>query len=153
MRFVYKITIGIILFQAFLILLTPFFSGSYAADNADNITGDSSYTQYEVNDASDLLGILWSSGGIWGGAVGTFVAGLGLITALVTKNYILIGVGLFLGFLSGFFVMTTSFLTSLNQSMGNSAEVNTVISIVSICLGLICLFSVVDMFAPGRAAE
>lgn len=153
MRFLYKIVLGIILFQAFIVLLTPFFAGSYIGDNADNITGDTDYTQYEVNDAGDLLGILWSFGGIWGGVVGSGIAGIALVTALVTKNYILIGVGLFLGFLSGFFVMTTSFLTGLNQSMGNSAEVNTVISIVSICLGLLCLFAVIDMFAPGRAAE
>jgi len=145
--------LGIILFQAFIILLTPFFSGSYIGDNAGDITGDSDYTQYKVNNAGDLLKILWDFGGIWGGVVTGSIAGLALVTALATKNYILIGVGLFLGFLSGFFVMTTSFLLSLNQSMGNSAEVNTVISIVSICLGLLCLFAVIDMFAPGRAAE
>lgn len=154
MRFLYKIALGIILFQAFLIVITPFFPYTGIDENAKNITNDAEFTKYSNLDSpTGLLQILIDKGGIWGGLVGIIISVAGLGGALITKNYVFIGVGIFLGFLSSFFVMTTTFLMSLSMNLGNNSGVNSVVSVFSICLGLLCLFAVVDMFAPSGAVE
>jgi len=153
MRTIYKIVLGLLLFNGFLALFSPIFneavSTSAIDEGAINIT-DTNMTKYELKKPTDIMGIIFTGGmGVWAGAA---VAVVALGFALVTKNYIFIGVGLFVSIIVGLYVNMSVVLTTVGN-VADNIYVSGIITLVGIAIGLLVVFSVIDMFAPGAARE
>lgn len=149
MRTVYTLIIGLVMFNAFLVLFGPFFSISDASVN--NAVPIEDMSSYKPTDAPGLLLQIFSFGNTWSG-----VASAGIITiilfsvALLTKNYIYIGVAIFLGLVIGLYTQTSSVLFSIASGPLNDQYgiVQGIFTITAVALGILIAFAVVDMFAP-----
>jgi len=80
MRVVYQIFIGMIFFNAFFIMFTPYFdtAGTGYEDNAVNVTDNANLTQYKVSGGLDISNLIVSAISIFG----LSIAGLGILERL-----------------------------------------------------------------------
>jgi hypothetical protein len=150
MRVVYKIVLGLLLFNAFLTLFAPIFSTNISESAVDYEAADVS--QYEIESIGDIMGIIFHEDniGAWTGIVVISIAGIG--AAILTKNYIYIGVTLFVSIVVGLYLKMSSVIATIGNQTDN-VYVSGIITIVGIAIGIIVVFSVVDMFAPAGARQ
>jgi len=150
MRVVYKIVLGLLLFNAFLTLFAPIFSASIDENAMDYEAEDVS--QYEIKGIGDIMRIIFHEDniGAWTGIVVVSIAGIG--AAILTKNYIYIGVTLFVSIVVGLYLKMSSVIATIGLQTDN-IYVSGIITIVGIAIGIIVVFSVVDMFAPATARQ
>lgn len=151
MRVPYKFVLGLLLFNAFFALFAPIF-GTGMDDNAVSYTDDD-ISRYTLSSPADLMTMMFSYGNAWDytqiALVTVFVNVVGLTAALATKNYVYIGVSLFVSIITAMYTRFFSILGSLNTT--NNVYVTGIITIVGIALGVIVMFNIVDMFAPSPA--
>jgi hypothetical protein len=150
MRIVYKIALGLLLFNAFLTLFSPIFNTAVSENAIDYEAEDIS--QYEIKNAGDVMGIIFHSDniGAWSAVAIVTIAGIGV--AFLTKNYVYIGVTLFVSIIVGLYVKMSSVIAGIGSTYGN-IYVTGLITIIGIAIGLIVIFNVIDMFAPASARE
>ena len=150
MRVPYKYVLALLLFNAFFALFTPFFGTGI--DNAVSYDDDD-VQSYSLNSPADFLTHMFSFGNAWEfttiALVTVFTTIAGFTAALATKNYVYIGVGLFVSIITAMYVRFSVILGSLNTT-GNT-YVTALISIVGIAIGVMVMFNIVDMFSPSPA--
>jgi len=150
MRVVYKIVLGLLLFNAFLALYSPIFNTSLSDNTIDYESSE--MQKYKLdNESLDLVGIFLgeNSAGVWSSVI---ITGAALLAALALKNYVLIGVGLFVAVVIGLYVEMSSTIANIGN-VADNIYVTGLIAIVGIAIGLLVVFSVIDMFAPASARE
>ena len=160
MRIQYKIVLGLFLFNAFLTLFTPIFSEAVDTDiggHAINYT-ESDLAQFDpkVGIADMMVAMFVGKTDAWS-SIATIVAfaGLNVIVfawCLINKNYVPIGVSLFVSIVISLYIRLSTVIAGINTSHGNYI-ISGIISIVGIAIGIIIMFSVVDMFAPASARQ
>ena len=147
------IIMGLVMFNAFLTVYAPFFSSSSLENEAVPLD-DSEMTDYVINKeqgAVSLLGKIFSFGDTWAGLIGgVLISLIGIGVALATKNYIYIGVTLFLGLVIGTYIQMSSVLYSIAGGINDEyGIIQSILVITGIAIGLLIAFNVVDMFAPS----
>ena len=151
MRTVYKIVMGLMLFNAFLTVYNPFFNTGLA-DHAVDYTSDPSITRYNPASPTDIMLAIFGFNNLhaWGAGsiVSLIVLAGGILVALATKNYVYIGVTLFISIVVGLYTQMSVAISGIGADISN-IYVTAVITIVAIAIGLLLVFNVVDMFAPS----
>ena len=151
MRTVYKIVMGLMLFNAFLTVFTPFFNTGLG-DKAVDYTTDENATRYNPVSPGSIMLAVFGFGNIhaWGAAsiVSLIVLAGGIIVALATKNYVYIGVTLFVSIVIGMYTSFSVAISGIGADV-NNVYVTAIIAIVGLAIGLLVVFNVVDMFAPS----
>ena len=150
MRAVYKIVMGLMLFNAFLVVFAPFFSSESLEGDAISSSDMEAYDPYKGGWGT-LLVNMFTSGETWSGVIGGAVtAVITLGVALLTKNYVFIGVGLFLGLVIGLYIQVSSVLYKIIVPFSDQyGIIQGILAVTGIAIGLLILFNVVDMFAPS----
>lgn len=146
MRVIYKIVLGLFLFNAILTLFGPIFATSLS----DSAISVDEMESYKLDSPTDIISIIfsWDNLGAWGASV-IILAG-GVLVALATKNYVYIGVTLFVSIVIGVYIKMSTVIATIGGQTDN-VYVTGIIAIVGIAIGLIVVFNVVDMFAPAPA--
>ena len=145
------IIMGLVMFNAFLTVYAPFFSSSSLANEAIPLD-DSNMTDYSVTSGPvSILGKIFSFGDTWAGLIGgVLISLIGIGVALATKNYIYIGVTLFLGLVIGTYIQMSSVLYVIAAGVNDEyGIIQSILVITGIAIGLLIAFNVVDMFAPS----
>ena len=150
MRVVYKIVLGLLLFNAFLTLFAPVFDAAVNTGLSDDAASSEEIEAYKPTGVSGIIGAIFSAENLaaWGGSV--IVLAGGILVAIATKNYVYIGVALFVSIVIGLYIKMSSVISAIGLDHGN-LYVTGIISIVGIAIGLIVVFDVIDMFAPAPA--
>ena len=161
MRFIYKILLGMFIFNAMLLFLAGFFTVQdvepIVSSGAVNVTSE--YSGWTPSGASGFLSILFSdanSGGVLGGIgiEGLFAAILGIVglgLLLVTKNYILAGACFFSAFVVLVFNATKNVVFNIS-AFSNSWVIEGMYGLVTICIGILAVYTIIDMFTGQQEA-
>lgn len=156
MRTIYTLIMGLVLFNAFLVVFGPYFNIS-AIENAAIDVNDENMSVYDPRNTGDqgygvtLLTRVFSFGDTWSGLIGgVLISLIGIGVALATKNYIYIGVTLFLGLVVGTYIQMSSVIYSIGAGISDQyGIVQGILAATGIAIGLLIAFAVVDMFAPS----
>ena len=143
MRFIWKITLGLILLNSMLVLFSSFFAATTGTD-AINITSDATFVGYKVS--GSFAAMLESSVLVMGVAFG-----IGILGAWAVKSTVPIGVGLFAGFLVALYIGPATVLYNLDPT--NNWIISGIISILGIIIGILAALSVTEMFAGQTGVD
>lgn len=145
MRVAFKILLGLILFHAIFAMYTPIFGtseeGAIAIDDASNPV-----TQFNVADINVgvVLDFLFENSLALVG-----ISSIGIVAAIATRNVVYIGAGIFIGTLAVTYNHFIQFIFQLGGSATDSnVYVSTLLTIMSIAIGIIIMYNIIDMFAP-----
>jgi hypothetical protein len=144
MRFIYVILIGLIVFNGLLIVFTPLFPGNTYSDSAIDVEDElSGYEDFSGSLLSTLIGNAWAVGiGIF-----TFTT---IIGALTGHLGLFMGVGAFVSVVCGLWYTTMGVIGSITAEY---EIVSSIVSIITICIGVIFVFSVVELFTGQKAVN
>jgi len=160
MRMQYKIILGLFLFNAFLTLFTPLFSDAVDTDIGEHAVDYTASDIAKFDAGNGTIGMMKAifigNTDAWG-SIATLVAFTGLnivvfVWCLINKNYVPIGVSLFVSIVVSLYIRFSSVIAGINSAHGNDF-ITGIITIVGIAIGFIIVFSVIDMFAPAGARE
>lgn len=145
MRFIYKILIGLILFNGILIAFSDFFPESTESEHAIDVADTESISDYG-NLNQGLFGSMWTDAL----AVGGSVFGLAILMGVLAKQVALFaGIGAFMAVLTGLWSATNGVVTKLVDY----PIVNSVVTLIIIVIGIISVFSVIEMLNAQRGAD
>lgn len=151
MRFIYKIMIGLIIFNSLLVLFSainiggrPLFPLSTLGEDAINITGNETYTGYKVT------GGIFSWDTLTITVMGISVA-LGLFTGWILKSPVPVGAALFSGFIVALFIAPASMIYNLDPT--HNWVVSSIISLIAIIIGILASLTIVETFMQQRGAD
>lgn len=166
MRIQYKILLGLFLFNAFLAFFSPVFNAATNNPLDGQAVGytDSDLAQFDPNEGivSMMTAIFVGNTDSWSSFIGVAAfIGINVITfawALINKNYVFIGVSLFVSLFISLYIKTFAVISLIGKEadMPNTTGdllITSIIGIIGVAIGLILVFSVVDMFAPASARE
>jgi len=150
MKFIYFVILGLMLFNGVLILTAGIFNTGLE-DTATNVSGD--YGKYNLgNNSYDIMQNIFSSNalGAWGSATGAFavIVVVGVIGAILTKNYVVVAVALFLGIVTALYLGVSSVLLKIYSNV----YTNALITLIGIAIGILVIYNVVEMFS-GTAGD
>jgi len=147
MRTIYVILLGLILFQGVFIAFSSSFpySGGLKHEITDP-TEDSDLINYDITDPSTFIDNILA-----GGAIASLIVAAGVIVAIATKNYVVAGMGFFIGIIVGLLSSTWSVVTTINFT--SNPIVASITNIIFLAIGFLSLYAVVDMFAPQGAQQ
>lgn len=150
MRFVVRILLGLIVFNAILIMTTPFFPIAYEGETpyeAVNVTSDEEYSQYgDFN--IDFWGILFGGGGLGFAAMGVSLIG-GTAWTLYSKDLKPLGIATFAGLITTLFITASSVLYNLSQNV----YVLGLISLIGIIIGILIAFTMAESMMGQMGAD
>jgi len=154
MRFIYKILLGFLLFNAVLIMFHPYFPTGIQTDDAVDVTGSGDYTEYSKIGEQNKMGGLIVQMIVTGG--GIFAAAL--VVGIFSRNLTLfMGAGAFLALVSALFVGTTKiFVPIINLASGSPVAFNVISAIytlIMIGIGIITTIAVVEMFTGQQGGD
>jgi len=141
MRFVTQVLIGLIVFNAMLILTAPFFPTTYVEETpygAVNITSDTNYSQYGEF-SIDFWGILFGSGGLGFATMGTSLV-LGVLWTAYSKDLKPLGIATFAGLVTTLFITAASVLYSISQNV----YIQGLIAIIGVIIGILIAFTMAE---------
>jgi len=145
MRVAFKMLLGLILFHAIFAMYTPIFGtseeGAISIDDTDNPV-----TQFNVADLN--VGVVLDF--IFENALALVgITVIGLVAAIVTRNPVYIGAGIFIGILASLYNTFIQFIFQLGETpTQHNPYVSTILTILSVAIGIIIMYNIVDMFAP-----
>lgn len=148
MRIPFKIVLALFLFNLVFSLYGPIFNTGYE-DDAKSITDDEAI-QYDLANMNmfDFIQMIFLNANAL--AAAGIISGIALTAALLTHNYVYIGVGIFIGIVTGMYVSFSGIISQLGTTVtGDNVYVTGIITIVGLAVGVIVMFNVVDMFAPS----
>jgi len=136
MRFVTQVLLGLIVFNAMLVMTSPFFSTAYVSEepyDAINVTGnETTYAQYEDFNL-DFWGILFGSGGQASLVMGGSLI-IGIAVAWGTKSMIPIGIAAFIGIITSLYLTARTVLYGLPYNSYVQGTISLVLILISITL-------------------
>jgi len=157
MRMTYKIALGLLLVNAFLTFYSPIFNTSLS-DNTISYEDEDiqEYNIFSIEGPGDVIALIFSPTNYEALAAASAVIAVAVLAAFATKNYVLIGVGLFVSFVIGLYVKLSATIMTIGATPDQFYSYDTyylpvsvIITIVGIAIGVIVVFNVVDMFAPA----
>ncbi len=148
MRAIFKLMLGLMLFNAVFTLYGPIFNVSETAQGVE--LDDPEITKYSIDkmDVGKFLTLIFSNGNAL--LATGLIGGVSILASVLTKNYVFIGVGIFIGVITGIYASFSSIISQLGMGVGqNSPYIMGIITIISIAIGLLAMFNIVDMMAPA----
>lgn len=146
MRFIYKVLMGLILFNICLFVFTPFFPSS--STQGQDLTEDGSLSSYEG----------WGSESMFSSIILTFLGvSTGIFAVSIAAGIASQQFGLFLG-VGGFISIVAGLAASsyrvINQvtNMADNSIISTLVSATMIMIGIIAVLTIVEMFTAQRGA-
>lgn len=138
MRFLYKILLGVILFNACLILFAPIFPLSIEGDKAVDVTEElEGYGEF--SNPADLFGIVDIGAGLT-------VFGVAIIIGYVTKNLpMFIGIGAFMSIFTSLWLVAGDVMVEITRY----DYVGELFTIVTLCLGIIAVITMGEILTGG----
>jgi len=138
MKFVYFIILGLIIFNTAMILTSSMFDTSRDVTAAD-------YEDYKLKQPRSIVDILFSDRAIstWGSAGGVFsvIVAIGVIGAIVVKNYVVAAIAIFLGLVTALYIGASAILFNISDNV----YVHSIISLIGIAICLLVLYNVIEM--------
>jgi len=134
------------LFNGVLILTAGIFNTGLES-SATNVTDE--YGDYGIRqNSSSILSNIFSSNAL--GAWGAFsvIAIVGVIGSILTKNYVVVAVALFLGIVTALYLGVSSVLLKLYSNV----YTNALITLIGIAIGILVVYNVIEMFS-GTAGD
>lgn len=144
MRFIYKVVLGLMIFNSVLLLLAGYFPTSGSIGKPVDVTGDSDYTKYKIGGTQSLFTFGGTSAAIMG-----FSLGLGVISMWLVKSTIPLaacGVG---GVVTALYVGPAAVLLQITQN----AIVTGIISLIGVLLGIMVGFMIIEWFANQQGID
>lgn len=153
MRFIYKILLGLVIFNAMLVLLVSLFPTATPVEALD-VETDPTISGYEnVEDMESLvLGMFANTTTLM--IIGAVVAASGVIGFVFGggKNVpIAIGVGIFIAIISSLWYSTSAVIMNIDPT--DSPIITGIITIITICIGIILVFTVAEFFAGQSGVD
>jgi hypothetical protein len=117
------------------------------SSSAINITSSSDYTDYKITggimsiDGTSVIAILGVS------------VSIGIFVSWIMKSPVPVGAALFSGFIAALYIGVWSAINNLVQASWSSWIITGIVSMVAILIGLICGFTIIEMFAGQAGAE
>ena len=148
MRNIFKLMLGLLLFNTVFTLYAPIFNTGTGTEgiSADN-TQASQYNLADMNIGTFLNMIFLNANAL---AVTGIVSGIALTAAIISKNYVYLGVGIFIGIITSMYTTFSGIISQLGtEATGGNIYVVGIITIIGIAIGVLAMFNIVDMFAPA----
>jgi len=155
MRFIYFILIGLVVFNASIVLLADTF----------NYASTTSLDENAVNATDSMIATYGEPGNLWSGILNNlfsleviftllFIFGssnlLGRWTGGQYSTTLIAGIGIFIGVISALWIAT---FKTINNLVGNYGSLmNGIVTIVTIAIGIIIVFSIVEMLVGQQGA-
>ena len=140
MKFIYKVLIGLLIFNTVLVLFSGFFYTTLEI-NPENVANDSTYADYKLGgDIFLISGIGFKVIGITAGA-----AIIGLLISIPLKSPVIFGAFLFSGLLAALYITPATLLYQLNPT-GNWI-IAAFISLSGVIIGVIAGMYIIEMFS------
>lgn len=148
MRVVFKIMLGLLLFNAIFTLYNPIFNSGYG--NQAVAHTDTEMENFDLLSMENMLSYVFTNANA---LLSLGVLGfLGLVASIFTKNPVFIGAGIFIGVITSMYISFSNIISQLGtQATGNNIYVTGIITIIGIAIGVLAMFNIVDMFAPAPA--
>ena len=140
MKFIYYVLLGLVAFNAMLVLFAGFFPNVQV--NPVDVTVNATFSPYSG---------LTSWNGIYSVvAAGAGVFGVSLIIGALTKNLALwTGIGAFMSFIVGLWTATTEVMSNIT----NYPLVHDLYIVVCILIGIVATASVIEMFTGQQGGN
>ena len=164
MNILKKIVLGLVIFNAWLIILAPIFpsgttgisdSATDPDDLATNPRSDQDTQSRQFGDINNLgvviIGMLVSPVSL--GIIGLFVAlsgGIGHVFGGAKNIPIAIGIGMFLGIITSLWVATSHVISNVDPT--NNPYVSGLLTLIPVVIGIIVVYRVSEMFASQQEA-
>lgn len=146
MRFIYKILLGLIIFNSMLVFLAGFFAingvNPVEENAAYNFTDDPDYQSYIIT--GDIFDVTTLS--IFGVSIT-----IGLISSALLHSPVPLGACFFSGFIAALYIKSAGVIGNLAPS-GNWI-ISGIITLVGIAIGLIAAFTIIEFFAGQAGAD
>jgi hypothetical protein len=146
MRFLYKMLIGLILFNSMLMTFSYFFPMSNIESKAHNITGDPTYTSYG-NMETGIFKNMYMSALASGGVI--FLGSI-LIGAFTGSFNLWVGIGAVVSIFVGLWNMSWGVIKGLTDSY---PVVKDLVFIMSIIIGILAVMSIAEILTAQRGAD
>lgn len=147
MRFIYTILLGLIIFQAMIIIVSPFFPSTTYESQTANITSE--LEEYgNISSSSFLERMFQKEGGQAFGTAGA-IFGASLVIGIFTRNLpLFLGIGGLVSLLTGLWRLTSSFLFSIT----NYPYVKELFTLITIATGIVLVITIIEtLTGQGRA--
>lgn len=143
MRFLIKVTLGLVLFNFFLLLTASFFPNATEQNNAIDVTTDPSIPRY--NDPSSGIGPAIVNAGVLFGILMT----AGLFTGILSGRNVplYLGVSIVISLLASLYVASIQVFTKISF---NNIYISGLITITTIMIGILFILGLGEMLA-GRS--
>lgn len=138
MRFIFKVVIGMIIFNALLFLFASTFATT--GNQGKDIDATDSELGYKIDSDQFVYSLLLSGGGV-------FI--IGGIAALITRNSIWVGVGALMAIIFGLWSAGSG---NIGELFNEYPLANTLWNILNIIFGVIATIAVVEIFT-GRSSD
>ena len=135
MKFVYFIILALVVFNGILILSSGIFS--VYTPGYENVPD---YSKYKLTNSTNVVDYFFND--TFGLAAGACLMVGGVIIALLTKNYVIIGMGMFLGLVTTLYIGATGVIFQVYPD----DYIRGVIAIVGVAIGILLLYNVTEMF-------
>jgi hypothetical protein len=153
MRFIYKILIGLLIFNSMLIFLGGFFTTSTgdpsASTNAVNITGDATIDGKSYTDKFKLEN-LFTFDEITGSIFGISLV-VGALASWAIKSPVPIAAGIFSAFISLIYANSANIINSITPQ--DNWILTGLITLIGILIAIIAGFTIIEMFAGQTGAD
>jgi len=160
MRFIYKILVGLIIFNSMLVMFGMFFkigdTMPLGETDAQNITGDAEIeTGATYAERFTLTNILFN----WDtGSVTILTIGIGLTTLFgwALKSPVPIGAGLFSTFIALLYYKSAAIITTFAEASGDDTSIYIItgmITLIGIIIAILAAFTITEMFAGQTGAD
>lgn len=143
MKFIYVVLLGLIIFNGTILLFADFFPDNTEVDHAVDV--ETELSEYG-NVGEDMLSTFVGNGlttslAIFSGAI---------VVGLLTKQLgLFIGIGAFASVVGGLWASTSSIIFNINDN----SIVSGLITLITIAIGIVFIFSVVDMLTGQRSVN
>lgn len=146
MRFIYQLILGLIIFNAMLLLFIPYFPNSGTVGNPMDINQDTNFTKYKVGGEQAIL----TGGGVMGAIMGISIMG-GLFGSWAIKSTVPLAASTVGGIVAALYVGPATVLYSLNIT--NNVLITGIISILGIVIGIMTGFMVLEWLANQQGVH
>ena len=141
MRFIFKLLIGMIIFNAFLFIFVAEFGGTGGQDITSTGKGTPGGLGYNINSNAFAASIIIDSVGIFSVATGL---------AIFTKNVVWFGAGAIMAVVFALYNVGTAPIAALIQPYPFAYNIWNIITIV---FGIIAMIAVVEIFTGRSVAD
>ena len=141
MRIIYKVLLGLIIFNVMLVVFANFFPGEETVTGTDTTTTLAGYKNFST--ASMISNAILTGGGVFAAVVvGSFL----LKGSIPTGQFI--GAGSIIALIAGLWAVTSAPILSIVNSYGGAYGM-IFYDVLVICIGIITVFGIAEIFT-GR---